>query len=115
MLREAAPGRHRVPLMDTTRIEEQDAVDLPRVRSVRVPEDDDVRVRKPAPQAARQPRVRPKVAQAERPQQRQGFLDPPRAVAVDQHETLARDGELPRERKVGKRAVVFAAYSLDRR
>src|SRR5438067_5986933 len=115
VLREAAPRGHRVPLMHTTRIEKQCAVDLPRVRAVRVPEDDDVRVWKPSPQAAGQAGVGPKIAQAQRPQQREGFLDPPRTVAVDQHEALARDGQLARERKLAKRAVMVAAHSLDRR
>src|SRR5947209_15899927 len=115
MLREAVPSGHGVPLMHTARIEKQCAVDLPCVRPVRVAEDDDVRVWKPSPQAAGQAGVGPKIAQAERPQQREGFLDPPRTVAVDQNEALARDGQLTRERQVAKGAVVVAAYSLDRR
>src|SRR5436190_17533618 len=82
-LSQSSPGGHRIPLVDGARIEDQRAADPVLARAVGVAVNDQVGVRKAAPKAARDSLVRGEVAEAQSPQQRVGFFEPARPLAMD--------------------------------
>src|SRR6266550_86011 len=103
----------RVPLVHAARIEQERSVDLSHMGAVGVAVDDDVGLRKPPPEAARQSGVRTEVAQAQRPQQRLRLFDPPGPVAVDDDDPPARHRHLTSRGQRVQSAIVVAAHCLD--
>src|SRR5260370_29116398 len=100
--------------MDATGVEHQRPVDSLDEGSVRVPEHDCVRIREPRAQHPCQPGMRVECAEAQGPQQGLRLLDPAAAVAMDDDDAPAFDGDLFAQRPARAVQIVVAANDFDR-
>src|SRR6266849_4236442 len=114
VLLEPQPGGRRVPLMHAAGVEHQRPIESLNEGSVRVPEHDYVRVREPRAQRPCQPRVRMVCAEAHGPHQGLRLLDPTAAVAMDDDDAFAFDGDFFAQRPAGALQIVVAANDFDR-
>lgn len=99
--------------MDASRIEQQCTAASLRLGTVRVAEDNRIRLRKAPAQEFRQRLVRMQIAEAERPQQRLRFLHPAAPIAVDEHDAPALDRELAAQRQRRQMFIVVASHRFD--
>ena len=101
--------------MHAARVEKQSAIASLDVRPVRVAKDDHVGAWKAPAQSTRQTGMGEKRAERQSPEQGLRLLEPAAAIAMNDDDAPALDGDLPAQGQGGERSIVVAANGLDRR